>query len=242
MTSRKALVWAVALAWLLEHVVPFGRLVLYPFTLLATWVHETGHGVAAIAAGGHFDRLLIFADASGLAETHTTSNVAQAIVCLGGMLAPSVVGALVLAFARGPRRARAVLVAFAVGLIVTLALWVRSATGFVVVPLCAALLGWAAWRWRPERRLVLAQFVAITLALDTVGRMVGYALATKATVGGTERTSDVAAVAEALGGNHLLWGALVITVALALLGAGLWAAWRPSRSGSSMGRGFAARR
>jgi len=73
------------------------------------------------------------------------------------------------------------------------------------VPACAALLGWAALSWAPERRQVLAQFIAITLALDTVGRMVGYALASKATVGGTERTSDVAAAADALGGNHLVW-------------------------------------
>ena len=234
--------WAVAMAWLLEHVVPFGRLVMYPFTLLATWVHETGHGVAAMATGGRFERLLIFADASGLAETRTASAVANAITCLGGMLAPPLVGAIMLAVARGPRRARVVLGVLALLLVVTLALWVRSPAGFVVVPLCAAFIGWAAWSWGPERRLVLAQFVALTLALDTVGRMVGYALATKATVGGTERTSDVAAVAEALGGSHWLWGALVITVALALLGAGLWAAWRPSRSGSSTGRARAARR
>ena len=242
MSSRRALIWAVALAWLLEHVVPFGRLVLYLFTLLATWVHETGHGVAAMIVGGHFDKLEIFGDASGLAHTREVGNVAVAVTCLGGMLAPPLVGALLLAFARGPRRARIALFVLAALLLVTLALWVRSPTGLVVVPLCAALLGWAAWSWAPERRLVLAQFVAITLALDTVGRMVGYALATKATVGGSERTSDVAAVADALGGHHLLWGALVITVALALLAAGLWAAWRPSRSGSSPGRGFGARR
>lgn len=239
-TSRRALLWAVAIAWLLEHVVPFGRLVLYPFTLLATWVHETGHGLAALATGGHFDKLEIFADASGLAHTRESGPAAVAITCLGGMLAPPLVGALLLAFARGPRRARAALATLAVAMLVTLALWVRSPAGLIVVPLCAAFIGWAAWSWEPAKRLVLAQFIAITLALDTVGRMVGYALATKATVGGSERTSDIAAVAEALGGHHLVWGALVITVALALLAVGLWAAWR--RSGPSPGRARAARR
>ncbi len=234
--------YAVAIAWLLEHVVPFGRLVLYPFTLVATWVHEAGHGVTAIATGGRFERLLIFWDASGLAETRTPSLVANALVCLGGMLAPPVVGALLLAIARGPRRARVALAGMAGAMVVTVALWVRSPAGFVVVPACAALLAWAAWKWQPARRLVLAQFIAITLALDTVGRMVGYALATRATVGGTERTSDVAAVADALGGHHLLWGALVITVALALLAAGLWAAWRPSRSAPSPNRARASPR
>jgi len=222
--------------------VPVGRLLLYPFTLLATWVHETGHGVTALLMGGRFERLIIYGDASGLAETRVATPVANAIVCLGGMLAPPLVGAILLAVARGPKRARGALAALALGLVVTLALWVRSPAGIVVVPACATLLGWAAWRWAPARRLVLAQFIAITLALDTVGRMVGYALASKATVGGSERTSDVAAVADALGGNHLLWGALVITVALGLLAAGLWAAWRPARSVPSPGRARASRR
>jgi hypothetical protein len=242
MSSRRSLIYAVAIAWLLEHVVPFGSLVLYPFTLLATWVHETGHGIAALATGGHFDKLEIFADASGLAHTREVGNVAIAITCLGGMLAPPLVGAIVLAVARGPRRARITLVVLALAMLVTLALWVRSATGLIVVPLCAALLGWAASSWEPGRRLVLAQFIAVMLALDTVGRMVGYAMASKATVGGEEHTSDVAAVADALGGHHWLWGALVITVALALLAVGLWIAWRPQRTSPPPRRAPASRR
>jgi hypothetical protein len=242
MSSRRALIFAAAIAWLLEHVVPFGRLILYPFTLLATWVHETGHGVAAMATGGRFDKLEIFADASGLAHTWESGNVAIAITCLGGMLAPPLVGALVLVVARGPRRARLVLAAMAALMLVTLALWVRSPAGLVVVPACALLLGWAAWSWAPDRRLVLAQFIAITLALDTVGRMIGYALSSTATVGGHEQKSDVAAAADALGANHLVLGVLVITVALALLAVGLWAAWRSSGSAPSPRRAPASRR
>jgi len=242
MSSRRGLVYAVAIAWLLEHVVPFGRLVLYPFTLLATWVHECGHGIAAMATGGHFDKLEIFGDASGLAHTRELGNVAIAVTCLGGMIAPPLVGALLLAVARGPRRARATLFVSAVLLVVTLALWVRSPAGVIVVPACAALLGWAAWSWEPTRRLVLAQFIAITLALDTVGRMVGYAMSSKATVGGEERTSDVAAAADALGITRYVLGAAVITVALALLAAGLWIAWRPSRTSPPPRRAPASRR
>ena len=230
MSSRRALIFAVGLAWLLEHVVPFGRLLLYPFTLLATWVHETGHGLAALAAGGSFERLVIYWDASGYALAGATSGWGAAVTSLGGLWAPPLVGALLLAVARGPRRARLALATLALLLLLTLALWVRSPAGYVVVPACAALLGWAAWRWRPERRLVLAQFIAITLALDTLGRLVGYALSKSATVGGHEQKSDVARVADALGGHYLAWGVLVIVVALTLLAAGLWAAWRPARA------------
>jgi peptidase M50B-like protein len=242
MSSRRTLIFAAAIAWLLEHVVPFGGWLLYPFTLLATWVHETGHGLAALATGGHFDRLVIFADASGFAESRVASPTATAIMCLGGLWAPPLVGALMLVVARGPRRARLALATLAALLLLTLALWVRSPAGYVVVPACAALLGWAAWRWQPERRLLLAQFIAITLALDTVGRLVGYALSSSATVGGHEQKSDVALIADSVGGHYLAWGVLVITVALALLVAGLWVAWRPQRSAPPPRRAPASRR
>lgn len=244
-SSRRALVVAVGLAFVLGHVVPFGRLVLYPFTLLATWVHETGHGLGALAAGGHFDRLQIFWDASGLATTREAAGWPVAITCLAGLLAPPLVGAGVLAFARGPRRARLALFALAAALVVTLALWVRSPAGLVMMPLLAVLIAVAAWRWSEGRRLVLAQFVAVTLALDTLGRMIGYALSPSAMVGGHEQRSDVAAVADAVGGHYLVWGVAVIAAALALLACGLWLAWRPPRatkSGRFRGRAPASRR
>jgi hypothetical protein len=240
--SRRALVLALGLAFLLAHVVPFGRLVLYPFTLLATWVHETGHGLTALATNGHFDRLVIFWDASGYALTREAAGWPVALTCLGGLLAPPLVGALILGFARGPRRARAALFALATALLVTIVLWVRSAAGLTVMPLVALLLGAAAWRWGDGRRQVLAQFVAVTLAFDTVGRLLSYAVSATAQVNGHAQKSDVAQIAGAVGGSYLAWGVGVIAVALALLALGLWAAWRPGRSDRAPGRVPASRR
>jgi hypothetical protein len=232
-SSRRGLVAAVAIAWLLEHLVPFGRLALYPFTLLATWVHETGHGLAALATGGSFDRLGIFWDASGIAYTRATPGWPVALTCLGGLLAPPLVGAALLALARGPRRARVALAGLALALVLTLALWVRSTAGLVVMPLCAGLAGLAAWGWSGPRRLLLAQFVAVTLALDTVGRLFGYAFATSAQVGGVERRSDVAQLADAVGGPPVVWGVAVVAIATALLAAGVWLAWRPAAAAAA---------
>jgi hypothetical protein len=240
--ARRTLIWAVVLAWMLEHVVPFGQLVLYPFTLLATWVHETGHGLVALATGGRFERLAIFADASGWAEVGTTSPGRAAAVALGGLWAPPLVGALLLAFARGPRRARTALLVMAALMLPTAVVWVRSPVGLVTVPLTAALLVWVALRASPGRRVLFTQFVAITLALDTVGRLVGYALSSTAHVGGHEQKSDVAAIADAVGGHYLAWGLVVIVVAMALLALGLWAAWRAPKSAPTARRAPASRR
>jgi hypothetical protein len=51
-SSRRALVFAALTLLVVDRFVPFGRFFLYPFTLLSTWVHERGHGLAALWAGG----------------------------------------------------------------------------------------------------------------------------------------------------------------------------------------------
>ena len=229
-TSRGALLGAVALSIVVGSFVPFGGTLLYPFTLLATWVHEMGHGLAAIAVGGAFDRLEIFADASGLAYTQHAAGVPSALVSLGGLVAPPIAGAIILAAARGPRRAQTLLVGLSAALVVSLAIWVRSVGGFISVPLLAALVV-AFVRWgSPRERMFLAQFLGLRLALDTMGRGLDYLFTDSATVGGVKQVSDIATVAEGLGGPRLLWSLLVSALCIVLVVIGLAAAWRKPRA------------
>jgi len=232
-SSRTALVAAAAAIVAIEHFVPFGRLLLYPFTLLSTWVHEMGHGLAALAVGGTFERLEIFADASGLAYSSVVPGWRAALSAAGGLLAPPLAGGLILGFAQGPRRAGAVLASLAAALVVSLALWVRNATGLVsLLPL--ALAAAAAARLGGDLRLFFAQFIAVVLSLDTLTRMLGYVFVSTARVGGVERASDIALVARGFGGPQILWGLLVAAVALGLLAGGLWLAFRPRRPSSPL--------
>ncbi|MCX7595352.1 MAG: M50 family metallopeptidase, partial [Fischerella sp.] len=46
---------------------PAGNYILYPFSILATWFHEMGHGLMALLLGGNFQQLQIFPDGSGVA-------------------------------------------------------------------------------------------------------------------------------------------------------------------------------
>ena len=46
---------------------PYGGYLLYPFSILATWFHEMGHGLAALAFGFEFQQLVIFPSGSGYA-------------------------------------------------------------------------------------------------------------------------------------------------------------------------------
>lgn len=224
-TSRGALLTALAISLVVSWVVPFGRYLMYPFTLLGTWVHEMGHGLAALAVGGTFASLDVFANASGLAHTTNGPGARDAIVCAAGLLAAPLLGGAVLAFARGPRRARLVLFVLGAAMLVSLVLWVRSLAGWVSLPLVGLLVGGVARFGSPRERMLLAQFLGLRLAADTLSGA-DYLFARTATIDGRELPSDISRVAAALGGSYIVWGLLVAAVSSALLGAGLWAAWR----------------
>ena len=221
--ARVGLVLAGVAVMVLEHVVPFGRLALYPFTLLATWVHEMGHGLGALVSGGGFDHLEIYRDASGLAYTRTLEGWHSAWVCAAGLLAPPVLGSIILASARGPKRGGGILMILAAALLFSLVFWVRSVVGIAAVAPLAALLA-AFALWGGPARTMLAQFVGVLLALDTVAR-IDYLFMSSAVIGGERRTSDISGVAAGLGGPTLLWGLLIAGFDFVLFFFALRAAW-----------------
>jgi len=223
---RMAIGIAAALVFVIEAWVPMGHQILYPLTLFTTWVHEMGHGLTALVMGGHFHELVIRGDASGYAVASASRGWPEALVFAGGLLAPPILGSFILGFVHGPRRARILLAALAAGLVISVAIYVRSTVGVIAMPVVAALLGWAAWRGfrkKPHRRVVMAQVLGVMLALDTVFRMVGYALSSEARKG---EASDVQLMANELGGPYWLWGLGIIAIALSLLAFSLWWAWR----------------
>jgi hypothetical protein len=232
---RRSLIVAAAVVFLLRSFVPFGRLILYPFTLLSTWVHEMGHGVAALVGGGRFSSLEIFANASGLAHVTYAPGWPDALTSLGGLVAPPLVGAAIILAARGPRRARVVLLGLGAAIAASTAIWVRSPAGWVALPLVAAAIVWAGLRFGPERRLVAAQFLGVVLALDTWTRL-DYLFVKTAHVGGQERASDIARFAEVVGGPYLVWGLLVAALSLGAVALALWLTWRRAPAAASTRR------
>ncbi len=225
---RDAILLAAGIVFVVSAFVPFGDTILYPLTLFTTWVHEMGHGLTALIFGGEFHRLEIFASAGGLARSSVADGVPRGMTALGGLLAPPILGALILGLVHTPRRARILLAGLALALVVSLVLYVRSVTGWIAMPIVAALLGWASWRGfaeNPERRVILAQALGVLLAFDTLTRMVSYVFKAKVVVDGQTHGSDITRVAEHLGGHYLLWGLAVTVFALGLLALGLWRAW-----------------
>ncbi|MBA3456661.1 MAG: M50 family metallopeptidase [Deltaproteobacteria bacterium] len=229
MRPRSAILLAIAIVYVVANWIPFGGTALYPLTLFTTWVHEMGHGLTALMMGGSFEYLEINRNAGGLAHCGAASGWPEAMVGAGGLLAPPILGAAIIAFVHGPRRARILLAALAGALVLSVIIYVRSAAGVIAMPIVAAALGWSAWRGfaeNPERRVVLAQILGVILALDTLTRMVSYAFTTSVTVDGKPSASDIQIITNEIGGSHILWGMAITGIAVGLLVVASWWAWR----------------
>lgn len=225
-SHRAALIVAGIVVVVFQLLVPYGKLLLYPLTLLSTWIHEMGHGVTALLCGGRFDQLLIYPDASGLSQTAVPPGICEALAAVGGLLAPPFVGFLCLALGR--RHPRVILGGLALAMAASLVLYVRTLAGQLSVLPLSCMLALSASYGAPEGRLFMTQLIGVVLGLDTITRTLGYLFVTSTSVWGSQQASDIAGIADILGGPYKLWGALIAALALFMLSLGFWVAWRTS--------------
>jgi hypothetical protein len=90
---RRRALWLAMMAMALVFIIwniPQLDFILYPFRLFVTFVHEAGHGLAAIATGGRFVSFEVMANGSGLA---TTRGGLRAVILPAGYIGSAVFGA-----------------------------------------------------------------------------------------------------------------------------------------------------
>ena len=225
MSSRTLLILAIAAIAVIWRL-PYGQLALYPFSLLATYAHEMGHGLTALLVGGEFDRIVLHGDGSGMAYWHASAGgLDSALVAAGGLLGPSLAGVLLLLLSRSPRQARILLWAIALLVFVSLLLWARNpfAIGFLFVTSMLFALGAL---WLPDLAAAfLLHFIAALLCLAWY-RDVDYMFSAQAVVNGMAYPSDSALIAKALVLPHWFWGAVIAALSLVLLAFGILVATR----------------
>ena len=217
--DRVALLAVMALASVVLWQTALGSLLLYPFTILATWFHEMGHGIAAMLAGRGFERLQIFADGSGVAESLRPGDgyrLTDALVAASGPLGPAIAGALLIVASRSPAATRNALAVLGVALIVSTLIWVRSLTGWLVLPaLGIAIVGLALRGPLPWRSFVI-QLLGVQACIS-VWRQFDYLFSPGGNVGGRLQRSDTGAIADVLLLPYWFWGAIISAAILALL-------------------------
>lgn len=226
--ERLGLLLALAAGSVLLWQTRIGMLILYPFTILATWFHEMGHGIAALLLGGRFERLLIYPDGSGLALSllpADASALSAALVAAGGPLGPPLAGAGLILASRSHRATRAALTLLGAALLLSALIWVRSLTGLVVLPLLGAGTLWIARRAGDAHRRFAIQFLGVQACIS-VWRQLDYLFTPGGWIDGRPQRSDTAAIADALALPYWVWGALISLAIAILMGWSLRAALR----------------
>ena len=152
----------VAIAWN----VPALSFALYPLRLFVTFVHESGHGLATIATGGTFHRLVVHGDGSGFA---TTSGGARALILPAGYVGTALFGAILFLLTIMVAQTRRVSAGLAilVGLLTLLYADLFS-PAFLVGLGFAALLAVLARRGSEDLNRLLLMVLALVVALNAV--------------------------------------------------------------------------
>lgn len=207
---------------------PLGAYLLYPFAILTTWFHEMGHGLTALMLGWHFDRLILLPDGSGVAESYSLGEpgrIERALVSAGGPLGPVVVGAALILASRNHRLWRPALFALAGAIGLSVLIWVRSATGLVVLPLTAAGIALLAWRGGDRTVRFGLQFLGVTAGMSML-RDWHYLFTERAAIGGQAVLSDTGAIEQALLLPHWVWAIAITALSAVILGFALKLALR----------------
>lgn len=210
------------IAWQTE----IGTLALMPFTLLSTWWHEMAHGLTAALFGAEFHRLVIFANGSGYAENSGGLwAVAQAIVSAAGLLGPSMAGCAMIIASRSRRATRIALLGLAAALVVSTLIWVRSLTGWIVLPAFALAAFYIAARGSAKWQRIAVEFLGVQGAV-AVYQDLGYLFSPGGVMGGHMVRSDTGRIADALFLPYWFWGGAITVAIVAMVWKSLQAAGR----------------
>jgi hypothetical protein len=216
--AREALgsgLWVAAAVSLVVSLTPWAPILLYPFKLFTTWVHECGHALAAVLVGGRVAAITIQPDTSGLTQSYVpASRLAQGVVASAGYLGAAVMGCLLMAATRVTRWAHAILLGVGACLLLTLVLWMRNLFGaLVVLAWGVALIALARKGLAQAVRFVLG-LLAVQVALNAV-----YDIRVLFLV---EGRTDAVAMSRLFLLPAWLWATAWMVLSLALLGATLW--------------------
>lgn len=217
--QRIGLLIGIAVASVILWQTTIGSLLLYPFTILTTWFHEMGHGLAAMLTGASFERLLIFPDGSGVAQSMRPADASAltgALIAASGPLGPAIAGSLLIMASRTDKATRAALTVVGITLIISTVIWVRTLTGWLVLPALGIAILALAWRGTAGQQRFAIQFLGVQACIS-VWQQFGYLFSSGGSVGGELRRSDTSAIADALLLPYWFWGAAISAVIVALL-------------------------
>lgn len=212
--------WAAVVVSLAVSLTPWGEMLLSPFKLFTTWVHECGHAAATLLVGGKVTSITIAPDTSGLTQSLVPdSRFARGVVASSGYLGAAVVGCLLLAATRVEKWAHVILLALGVFMLATVVVWMRNLFGIaIVLGWGVALIALAKTRVPHVVRFLLS-LLAIQVALNAVFDI-------RVLFQIDHGPSDAVTMSTLFLLPSWMWATLWMATSVALLGATIWATRR----------------
>jgi hypothetical protein len=219
---------AIFLVYILWNVPQLSFLV-YPLRLFVTYVHEAGHGLAALISGGEVIGFSVSADGSGLA---TTRGGSRALILPAGYLGAAFFGAALFYVTNRLMRPRAIAILLGAFLIGFTLMFARPDADGLPIALAVGLIGGMAligmgWKLRSsEVNFVVLNVLALMTALNAVFDLLYVVRASDAAlrIGNDTIRNDAAAfsaeVAPVLPASA--WAVIWAIMAVAMIGAAAW--------------------
>lgn len=200
--------------------VPQLGFVLYPVRLFVTFVHESGHGLAAILTGGHFENFRVDPNTAGVALTAGGSRL---LILPAGYLGAALFGALLFYITNTVPYPRTISLILAILVAAITILFTDLLSTAWLVGLGSALVLLALWRFadRSVNLLVLdalAMLAGLNVLLDLV------ALITHSNAAMGEVLNDAAAFSRDIAPIFppVVWAVLWTIIAVMMLGAAVY--------------------
>ncbi len=211
-----AVLMIIGIATLIVWQLPMGYTILYPLTVLGTWFHEMGHGLAALILGGDFHKIVLH-ESGGYASLTTTSDwlpsrIYWPLVAAAGPMAPPIVGAIFILMSRTVRGAQIALYILLGFMALSLLIWVRGWWGFIAVSALGAAIGAITYYIKPEHRQFFAKFIGVQAALATFLNwryLFTYSVGDFYVNGSAASLSDTGYIQQALWLPYWFWGAAI---------------------------------
>ncbi|MFN6566555.1 M50 family metallopeptidase [Dendronalium sp. ChiSLP03b] len=225
--ERMGLTWltVAAIATILLWQVPAGDYILYPFTILATWFHEMGHGLMALLLGGQFQKLEIFGNGSGVATygiSRSLGPIGPGLVAAAGPMGPPIAGAALILASRSFKAASLSLKILGSFLLLSTLVWVRSLFGLVAIPLLSLIILGIAFKAPRWVQGFAIQFLGVQACVSTYHQL-NYLFSYSA---GPLGLSDTAQMQRYLLLPYWFWGGLMAIASLVILVQSLRVAYR----------------
>jgi hypothetical protein len=184
---------------------PYGGMVLYPFKVLGTWMHEVSHGVVMLMVGVGFDRMDVYPDGSGLAFAEGSAGpIGKGLIAAAGYMGTPLWGVAMLWLGQDVRSARRALAVVGLLLAITAVAFIANQFGQVAVG-SMSLVVVGAGMFLPGRwAMMLCNFIA---AQACIGALVDIRVLYRPflVVAGEERGSDAHQMASATFGHTEPW-------------------------------------